>query len=178
MVLESLESRRLMSGTLVVHGTPGVDNIVITEEASEPDPVTGEVTQISVTVHTGVDPDQTYFGGIVDKIVVHLGKESDSLQMDLRGTSAIVNGGDGDDILIGTVESGSEIQFFGNNGRDQLLVFAAHLDTVVSFLGGNDDDSAVYIGDGTFNFDGGSGDDTLDLGIGDVVTCRVENGIV
>ncbi len=141
--LESLESRRLLTTTLVngvltVVGTAAGEDIVVTYDSPN---------QLYRAYVNNVQ-EASYDVALVTSVSVSGLAGHDEITMDWSGgVSASINGGDGNDTIIGSPEN----------------------DTILGDLGGDsiyamDGDDEIYCGDGNDVAFGGNGDDLLDGG--------------
>ena len=166
---EPLESRTLLSsatlvaGVLTIEGDVGTANNIVLRRTEE--------NEMGVVINGGAEK---LFGGcdLVTRIIINGGNEADRLAVDESarelGIGVEINGGIGDDTLIGG--SGNDIlrghfdddSIVGNGGNDRLFGERGedHL------LGGDGDDFAKgSAGDDTVS--GGAGNDRLWGNVGD-----------
>jgi Ca2+-binding RTX toxin-like protein len=137
MLIENLEDRRLLSaslsnGLLTVTGTNGSDNIVVAKARKG---------WLNVTMNNAT---QRFRIISVTKIVVNALGGSDTVAFSSRVIGATINGGDGNDHLMGS-RNGDTIN--GGAGNDSLWGWQ-----------GND---VIIGGDGADTIDGCDGNDTL-----------------
>jgi hypothetical protein len=141
---------RLVDGTLRVAGSPFADRIALRLDATDPN-------QLELDVDADGSADDTFDTSRFASIVVDAGRGNDFVQLDTANgafttpRTTIVEGGVGDDILLGG--SGSEL-FFGGRGND--------------FVDGNGGADTAFLGNGndTFVWDPGDGNDTVEGGSG------------
>jgi hypothetical protein len=144
---------RVVDGTLRVTGSPFADEIALRLSATDPN-------QLQVDVDADRTADFTFDISTFASIVVDGGRGNDFVSLDTANgafTTArptVVNGGRGDDTLLGG--SGNEL-FFGGRGNDFV---DGNGGTDTAFLGSGDDTFVWDPGDGSDKVDGGSGFDT------------------
>jgi Ca2+-binding RTX toxin-like protein len=182
---ETLETRTLLSVSSLLVGTElsivSDDNDSITVRPDPIDPTRVQIVQNgqAATTVTGVrvtDIQSITIRGGSGPNLIDLSQVSAATFPNL--TSVSVNGGDGDDTILGTADIGDTI--FGSDGNDSIIAGAGsdHIDsgdghdTVSGGEGDNtiiagDGNDLVVAGAGADSIKGGDGDDTLSAGAGE-----------
>jgi Ca2+-binding RTX toxin-like protein len=164
MLFENLEDRRLMSaasltsGTLTVNGTARNDLIYVAKKGAN----------LSVRVNNAT---QTFSLSAVKKIVVNALAGNDSVSFGYGTIGATINGGNGNDHIIGT--SSADI-INGGAGNDYLHAWLGNdvvnggdgNDTIIGCIGndtihGNNGNDLISGAEGNDQVFGDAGNDTL-----------------
>lgn len=151
MFLETLESRRLMTGVLAggvltVNGLPGIvnDNILVDRFVTTTGTAFVRVQHFNHLTAAGAPEVQTFPAGAVASIVINGGRGADQLRIaPTLSKPGTLNGGDGNDLL------------FGGNGRDRVNGGAGN-----DQLWGMGGDDLLNGGSGADRTSGGAGADT------------------
>ena len=144
---------RVVDGTLRVAGSPFADRIALRLSAAD-------ASRLQVDVDADGSADDEFDINSFGAIVVDGGRGNDFVLLDTANGAfstarpTIVEGGKGDDILLGG--SGNEL-FLGGRGDDFV---DGNGGTDVAFLGEGEDSFVWDPGDGSDTIDGGSGRDT------------------
>ena len=145
---------RLAGGTLQISGTPFADRITLRKSATDR-------TQLQVDIGDDGSADLTFDLGTISAIDVDGGGGNDTIRIDdVNGaftttTPTLIDGGRGDDTLIGG--SGAET-FVGGSGNDRV---DGNGGADTAFLGRGDDTFVWDPGDGSDVVEGQAGSDTL-----------------
>ena len=152
--VESLEGRVLLAfsvtdrGTLVVDGTAGDDTIFVIRDVARQSRLTVSINGVADTVAAST----------VRRVEIYGGAGNDDLRVDdsagsTNGLGATLVGGDGDDVLVGSLRSAS---LDGGLGND-VLYGSSKTDDIAA----GDGADVVFAGKGNDRVSGGAGNDSL-----------------
>jgi Ca2+-binding RTX toxin-like protein len=146
---ESLEGRRMFSAwlsgsTLLVYGGAGNDTIQVSLSQ-------GPVVNVINVYENGANT--AFPAYLVGNVQVHGFAGHDTLGIGAGVVSSYVNGGDGDDFIVGGDAADS---LWGENGNDTIVGGYGN-----DYIRGGGDNDTLYGDAGLDNLSGGAGDDTI-----------------
>jgi Ca2+-binding RTX toxin-like protein len=175
-MIESLETRRLLSGTpsatedgsgmITVQGSDD-GNVIIVNQLPD--------GSVGVVVYTSADPINPAINTIFAKaagVKINGGAGDDQISFSGQTLVSFINGGDGNDVIFASAQGAVGSQIDGGSGNDQIIVDNSHLDanfnlvagTAISKVDGGSGDDQIVIQNGSKAIvKGGSGNDVISV---------------